>query len=544
MDSIIPERLLKQKHKSLLDVPLKAVAYIRVSDESQVDGESLDNQRATIIRYAAIHNIDIVRWFGDEGISGKNVAKRTQLLELVTFCKKNKGKIGYALFYNMKRASRDVLSYYRDFKGILDGLGVQIRSATEHLEDSPAGHFIETVLIANGQMDNELKSLDVSNNMKSVAMQGWWQHGPIMGFDFVRVKIGERKKHTTLKKNIYAPIIQELFESFASGGVTQADLTRLARERGLINQRGKSPNQNAIYKMLTQPVYAGYICSKLTGFKMYVGKHIEEAIIDIDTFNAVQRRLKVKPTSRRGNKIIGSNELYPLKKLLLCFNCKLPYTASAPKSGGGGHSARYHCAREQCVGKVPSIKAETAHLIFNQMLLDMKPSEGVLRLYKEILNRTGVKQLENVNKHLKGLRSKLSKLDTERSTAMRRWNLGEMSDSDKDEIILTVASEKIEIREQIQELEDRQSVKQSQIEYAMNFMDNAQKMWHDAPLQLKIQFQTAIFPDGLWLDTKQLKFGTTKISPLYRYVPTKKDLSVKEKSLLVIPRRVELLLPG
>ena len=127
---------------------------------------------------------------------------------------------------------------------------------------------------------------------------------------------------------------------------------------------------------------------------------------------------------------------------------------------------------------------------------------------------------------------------------MRRWNLGEMSDSDKDEIILTVASEKIEIREQIQELEDRQSVKQSQIEYAMNFMDNAQKMWHDAPLQLKIQFQTAIFPDGLWLDTKQLKFGTTKISPLYRYVPTKKDLSVKEKSLLVIPRRVELLLPG
>lgn len=45
-------------------------------------------------------------------------------------------------------------------------------------------------------------------------------------------------------------------------------------------------------------------------------------------------------------------------------------------------------------------------------------------------------------------------------------------------------------------------------------------------------------------DTSTLTFGTSTISPLYTYAPIKKDLSVKEKSLLVIPRGIEPLLPG
>jgi len=42
-----------------------------------------------------------------------------------------------------------------------------------------------------------------------------------------------------------------------------------------------------------------------------------------------------------------------------------------------------------------------------------------------------------------------------------------------------------------------------------------------------------IFKEGLILNTQTLEFGTTKISPLYRYAPNKKDLSAKEKSLVV-----------
>lgn len=52
-----------------------------------------------------------------------------------------------------------------------------VRSATEHIDDTPAGRFIEGVLVLNGQLDNEVKGVTTTDNMQSVARQGWWQHG-------------------------------------------------------------------------------------------------------------------------------------------------------------------------------------------------------------------------------------------------------------------------------------------------------------------------------------------------------------------------------
>lgn len=42
-----------------------------------------------------------------------------------------------------------------------------------------------------------------------------------------------------------------------------------------------------------------------------------------------------------------------------------------------------------------------------------------------------------------------------------------------------------------------------------------------------------LFPEGATFDMNTMQFGTDRISPLYRYIPNKKDLSVSEKSLLV-----------
>ncbi len=545
--SMLPERLQAQKHKLSVVRSNKAVAYIRVSDDGQVDGESLSVQKQRIQQYADNNGIEIVRWFGSttEGKSAKTVNKRKELLELITFCSRNKGKLGYALFYNMKRASRDVSSYYSDLKSVLQGLGMAVRSASEHIDDTPTGRFIETILVANGQLDNEIKSGTTTDNMESVARQGWYQHQHLIGYDLVHIKIGPKKKRTTLRRNNDAGAVRELFETFAKGGFTQADIKRMAKEKGLKNNFGKHPDDNGIHRMLTQPAYAGYICSKHTKYDMVQGKHFKEAIVSEEVFIQVQQRISTSSHKRPGrifNKPV--DKVYPLSRFIICFSCGNNFYYSSPKTGSGGHSPRYHCARKQCKGVVPSIKAERANEAFAGFLKDISPSESTLRLYKEILNRTAMKQLDNINIRIKRLRDTVSALDTERSTAMRRWNKGEMNDGDKDEIIATIEADKLGLREQLDNLEEQQSIKQSQIDYAMNFMGNAHKLWIDADLEMRQRFQKVIFPEGVVFNSKTLEFGTDKMSPLYRYVPTKKDLSVKDKSLLVIPRRIELLLPG
>lgn len=50
----------------------KAVGYVRVSTEAQVDGDSLDAQRAQIRQWAKTHGFTLVAIYEDAGISGSN----------------------------------------------------------------------------------------------------------------------------------------------------------------------------------------------------------------------------------------------------------------------------------------------------------------------------------------------------------------------------------------------------------------------------------------------------------------------------------------
>ena len=534
MDSIIPQRLLEQKRKLHTERSSKAVAYIRVSDDSQIEGESLATQRKKIQEYADNNGIVIVKWFGDEGKSGKTVSRRAEMLALLSYCAVHKGEIGYSIFYKMQRSSRHAQTYYSEIEGVLQGLGVVVRSATEYIDETPTGNFMKGMLVMNAQLDNEIKSGVTTDNMQSVARQGWWQQGHLVGYSHTHVKVAPKKKRLTLKRNQYAGNVAELFEDFAQGGLTQADIMRMAKEKDIRNFKGKHMDDNAIYRMLTQPAYAGYICNKNTDYEMYEGQHFKEAIIRLETFEQVQRVISSQNRKRQGTTIKVVDEQYPLRRTLLCFNCKLPYYASSPKTGGGkSHSPRYHCARKSCKGIVPSIKASVANDMFAELLRDFSPTESTMELYKEILNRTAMKQLDSLNKRLGTLRNAVTAIDAERSTAMRRWNKGEITDSDKNELIISLEVDKLDRNEQIDNLEKQQAVKQTQIDYAMNFMHDAHKLWIDADVTIRQRFQKMIFPEGVILDTKTMNFGTTNISPLYRYITSKKELSEAENSLVV-----------
>lgn len=76
--SMIPERLERQKQKTNAVRSNKAVAYIRVSTEDQLDTESMKTQEAKIEEYAQREGLEIVKWFREEGKSAKTAKSVTQ----------------------------------------------------------------------------------------------------------------------------------------------------------------------------------------------------------------------------------------------------------------------------------------------------------------------------------------------------------------------------------------------------------------------------------------------------------------------------------
>lgn len=425
----------------------KALGYLRISDKKQIKSESKNNQKAAIQRYADANNIQIVQWFFDEAKSGKN-AEREELQKLLKVAIKMKGSIDYVVVYKMNRASRDIESYFGGIRSILNAKGIQIRSATEHFDDTPSGHFMEAMHVLVGQLDNENKRETVIDNMRSLALQGYWQHKPIRGYQRHTIKNSEGKPRPSMVPNHEAEKVTDLLMRFNRGDLIEAELLRYATTNGLLGLNGKPLTQEVLHNMIIRPEYAGYVHDKFTDYKLVQGKHPK--LIEKEVFWQNQEILKRKSKPYLiGLKHQSINEMAPLSKFILCVNCHQHMTRSNP---GGNY--RYYCARKSCRG-FGSITTQDAHLRFEEVLAQMEPKQSTLKLMKEILKRTSIKELGNMNHDLSKLRVRLDEIASSRSKAINKFVNDQISEEEKDSFINELDVEKLELTAQATELEER-----------------------------------------------------------------------------------------
>src|SRR5216683_3423075 len=136
---------------------MNAVIYSRVSSKDQVEGTSLESQELACRDYARRQNLTISKAFIEEGESAK-FADRTQLLELLSYCKDKTRTIEVLLVWKIDRFARNVEDHYT-IKAALKKLGVHIVSVTEPIQADPNGKLLETILAGFAQFDNDIRAL-------------------------------------------------------------------------------------------------------------------------------------------------------------------------------------------------------------------------------------------------------------------------------------------------------------------------------------------------------------------------------------------------
>jgi hypothetical protein len=63
--------------------------------------------------------------------------------------------------------------------------------------------------------------------------------------------------------------------------------------------------------------------------------------------------------------------------------------------------------------------------------------------------------------------------------------------------------------------QQQQAIRETDIDYVANFMEEVDKQWEYADFDLRQRFQKMIFPHGIVYNSKQHRFGTKNISPMY-----------------------------
>ena len=79
----------------------KAVIYVRVSSEEQVQNLSLGTQEAICREYCGRNNIEVDRVFVEKGESAKTV-DRTEFQAMLEYCRHNKGRVQFVVVYDTR----------------------------------------------------------------------------------------------------------------------------------------------------------------------------------------------------------------------------------------------------------------------------------------------------------------------------------------------------------------------------------------------------------------------------------------------------------
>src|SRR6266566_1354325 len=131
-----------------------AVTYIRVSTKEQTENLSLSTQLKACEEYCERQGFEVLARFREEGESAKT-ADRTELQELLHYCRANKGRVQFVVVFNLTRFAREKYDHFA-LRAHLKSLGISLRSAT--IDDTSAGKLMEGVLAAFAQFDNDIRS--------------------------------------------------------------------------------------------------------------------------------------------------------------------------------------------------------------------------------------------------------------------------------------------------------------------------------------------------------------------------------------------------
>lgn len=136
---------------------MKAFSYLRVSGLAQLQGDGIERQRQAVVKYSTERQMDVVREFRDEGISGAAEAMDRPALTDMLISLDGQADVKLVLVERSDRVARDllvgelILSKFRE----LGVLVIEVEGGTELtvMDGEPTKVLIRQILGAIAQFE-------------------------------------------------------------------------------------------------------------------------------------------------------------------------------------------------------------------------------------------------------------------------------------------------------------------------------------------------------------------------------------------------------
>ncbi len=355
-----------------------AVLYCRVSTKRQAkEGSGLQSQATRNAEYAVSRGYLVIETFNDD-VSGK-LARPPGFDEMLKFLRKNRKKNVVVIIDDVSRMARDVRNHF-DLKEMIYAAGASLESPSWEFGSDPDSIFHENLMASLAQHQRQKNGQQAKNRMRARMLGGFYVHNAPLGYRYEKHPAGGS---TLVRDEPHASIIEQALEGYASGRLgSQGEVRRFLEDQpGFPKTRHGHVTNEQARRILTNPLYAGYVVSKTWDVSLRDGYHT--GLISLETFQRIQDRLTGKPLMPARSDIHLD---FPLRGAVACGECDHPMTANWTQ----GRKARfpYYVCRHRGCGKFgKSVRREVIEHAFEDMLRDLVPSPELFGVFEKMFRK-------------------------------------------------------------------------------------------------------------------------------------------------------------
>lgn len=241
--------------KTIYDMNLRVADYGRVSTDKEDQLNSLENQVKYFDDFIGnVKNWTHVRSYVDEGISGTQVYKREQFLQMIEDARL--GKIDLILTKEVSRFARNTVDSIKFTQDLL-GYGVAVLFISDNINTlNPDSEFRLAIMASMAQDEvrklSERVKFGIKRSLKDGKLVGGKPYGYIKKNGIMYI---DEKKSIVVKK---------IFELYATGAYGLRRIGEILASEGYYTNRGKVFSDTTLKKMIKNKKYKGFYTGNMS----------------------------------------------------------------------------------------------------------------------------------------------------------------------------------------------------------------------------------------------------------------------------------------
>ncbi|MFE7064589.1 recombinase family protein [Sutcliffiella sp. NPDC057660] len=388
----------------------RAIGYVRVSTDKQLDNTSIEKQKEEIEKYCKNNQLTLVHIYDEGAFSAENIKDRKQFKHMYQHAFDKDEDIDYVVVLKSDRISRDNLDALYIYKR-LTGANKHLICIADNIDTRDTNaKLLYQVMSLVAELERDMIRFRTSTGMEKNAELGNFNGGKVYGYY-------TENKELKLDPN-EAKVVRYIFEKYAIDQWGYRKIASNLNEQGIKTKNEKHWSITSVKTILNNRIYIGDVKWKGSFTK---GKHTR--IIDDTLWKQTQKILQIK--SYLPEKLHPGT--YSLSGLIKCPECNSPMV-----QGNSSKKYKYYqCSRNKNSGKFACssnlINKEYAEqFVFNCFVQTIKSLDLTIPIINSTLS-TISSEVEPIEDKIKEMKKELHRLSKKKNDVIS-WRSDDVLD--------------------------------------------------------------------------------------------------------------------